>query len=129
MIVLDASCVLELLLGSRLGAQVAQRIQDQACVLHAPELLDLEVAQVLRRLVRSKVLSEERAHDALVDLCDLDLVRHPHLLLLPRVWELRGNLTAYDAAYVALAELLGAPLLTSDAKLASAPGIEVALVQ
>jgi len=90
--------------------------------LHAPHLLDIEVTQVLRRLVRQKEIALARADQALEDLSHLVLERHDHLSLVPRVWQLRDSLTAYDAAYVALAEALDAPLLTSDAKLAGAHG-------
>lgn len=122
MIVLDASAAVELLAGSRLGRAVAARIRPPAESLHAPHLLDLEVAQALRRAVAGGALEPERARQALDDLLLLDLERYPHHRLLPRIWELRDNLTAYDAAYVALAELLDAPLLTADASLAASPG-------
>ena len=122
MIVLDASSAVELLAGSQLGRAVAQRIEDPAESLHAPHLLDLEVAQVLRRQVASGGLAPDRAHRGLQDLALLYLERYPHEQLLPRVWELRENLTAYDAAYVALAEALDCPLLTCDRKLAQTPG-------
>ena len=91
-------------------------------VLHAPHLLDVEVAQVLRRLERAGAVGERRAGEALDDLRALRLVRHEHLPLLTRAWALRHNLSAYDALYVALAEGLGAPLLTLDRRLADAPG-------
>jgi len=90
--------------------------------LHAPHLLDVEVAQVLRRYVREKTISEQRGEEALEDLGDLPLNRYPHDFLLPRVWKLRATLTAYDAVYIALAEVLDAPLLTCDNKIASASG-------
>jgi len=90
--------------------------------LHAPHLIDVEVAQVLRRYVRDKTITAQRGQEALEDLRDLPLSRYPHDFLIPRIWELRATLTAYDAVYVALAELLGAPLLTCDGKIASAPG-------
>ena len=121
MIVIDASALLELLLLTPTGLDVAARVFATKATLHAPELLDLEVAQVLRRYQRDGELSAERAAQALEDLADLRLDRHRHLPLLVRVWELRDNLTAYDAAYVALAELLDAPLLTCDARLSRAP--------
>lgn len=121
MIVVDASALLELLLLTPTGLDVAARVFATDTTLHAPELLDLEVAQVLRRYQRDGELSAERAAQALDDLADLRIDRHPHLPLLARVWELRDNLTAYDAAYVALAELLDAPLLTCDARLGRAP--------
>ena len=90
--------------------------------MHSPHLLDVEVAQVLRRYVREKIISAQRGQEALEDLADIPLSRYPHDFLIPRVWELRATLTAYDAVYVALAELLDAPLLTCDAKIASASG-------
>lgn len=120
MIVLDASAVIELLLGTAPG--VAARIARRGESLHAPHLLDVEVAHVLRRLQASGDLTEERGRQALEDLADLDLERYPHHDLLPRVWELRRNLTAYDAVYVALAEALRAPLLTLDGRLAASAG-------
>lgn len=91
--------------------------------LAAPELIDLEVASVYRRLSSSGRLDDRRARLALADLEALPLVRGAHAGLLARCWELRHNLTVYDAAYVALAEVLSAPLLTADARLAKAPGV------
>ncbi len=90
--------------------------------MHSPHLLDVEVTQVLRRHVARGVISASRAEEALQDLLDLQVTRYPHGLFLWRVWELRNNLTAYDAVYVALAEALDAMLLTCDGKLASAHG-------
>jgi predicted nucleic acid-binding protein len=118
-IVVDASAILEVLLGTRDGARVAERLFTPGETLHAPHLLDLEVAQVLRRYALAGELDAPRGLAALEDLADLPLTRYPHDLLLPRIWELRRNLTAYDAAYVALAEVLAAPLVTRDAALAS----------
>jgi predicted nucleic acid-binding protein len=123
LIVLDASAVLELLLGTRTGAAVARRIAPSRESLHAPHLIDLEVAQALRRYARSGQLSDGRCAEALQDLADLDIRRYPHDVLLPRIWGLRRNATAYDAAYLVLAESLPAPLLTADAKLAKIPGV------
>lgn len=122
MIVLDASAVLELLLATKAGRKVAERIRSPRLSLHVPHLLDLEVVQALRRYVAIGSLGSERARMALENLLDLDFVRHEHDVLLLRIWALRENLTAYDAAYVALAEGLKAPLLTLDRRLASAPG-------
>ena len=122
MIILDASAAIELLLQSPAGLKIEKRIFSPSESLHAPHLLDLEVAQVLRRYVRDHTITAQRGEEALEDLGDLPLSRYPHDLLLPRVWELRETLTAYDAAYVALAELLDAALLTCDGKIASAPG-------
>jgi predicted nucleic acid-binding protein len=90
--------------------------------LAAPELIDLEVASVLRRQFAAGHLDTRRAELALADLVDLPLRRAPHRPLLERCWELRGNLTVYDAAYVALAEALDCDLLTGDARVAKAPG-------
>ena len=119
MIVVDASAILEVLLGTPDGARVAGRLFTPGETLHAPHLLDLEVAQVLRRYALAGELDSARGLEALDDLADLPLTRYPHDLLLPRIWELRRNLTAYDAAYVALAEALAAPLVTRDAALVS----------
>jgi predicted nucleic acid-binding protein len=97
----------------------------------APELIDLEIASAIRGLHRSGQLSEGRARSAIDDLRATDVDRVPHLLLLPRIWELRDNLTAYDAAYVALAERFDEPLVTADRGIASAPGVrcEISLVE
>jgi len=88
--------------------------------LHAPHLIDLEIAQVLRRYVRSAIISAERGAEALTDLVDFPLTRYPHFVLLTRIWQMRHGLTAYDAAYLALAEALDAPLITRDRALARA---------
>ncbi|MBW3611725.1 MAG: type II toxin-antitoxin system VapC family toxin [Actinobacteria bacterium] len=122
MIVLDASAAVELVLRLPLGGKVAQRLADPDEAVHAPHLLGVEVAQVVRRYVHRGELGAQRAVEALGDFADLDVVRHPHEPLLLRMWHLRDNLTAYDATYVALAEALDAPLLTLDAGLANAPG-------
>lgn len=95
---------------------------DTGETLHAPHLLDLEVVQVLRRYHRFEDVSQQRGEQALMDLADLPIERYPHTVFLPRIWDLRNNLTAYDAAYVALAEALAAPLLTCDSKLANVRG-------
>jgi len=121
-IVLDASAAVELVLRLPLGDAVAARLADPDQAVHAPHLLAVEVAQVVRRYVQGGELRPERGEEALRDLADLDVVHHPHEPLLPTIWRLRSNLTAYDAAYVALAEALDAPLLTLDARLARSPG-------
>lgn len=123
MIVLDASAAIELLLGTTLGQRVAERIADPEVALHAPQLLDLEVAQALRRYAAAGVIDAERGRRVLDDLRQLGVTRWDHEPLLPRVWTLRHNFTAYDAAYAALAEALGAVLLTADRRLATAPGL------
>lgn len=122
MIVLDASAALDWLLQTAAGQRIEHRIYSHNESLHAPHLLDLEVGQVLRRLVRGGAISAHRANQAIEDLLDLRITRYPHFVLLPRIWQLRHNLSAYDAAYVALAEKLGAPLLTRDGRLVSASG-------
>lgn len=124
MIVLDASAVLELLLGTTHGHRIAVRIADPTLGLHAPHLVDIEVAQALRRYVMSGQLDVVAATSALENFREFDLERHEHEPLLPRVWALRQNLTAYDAVYVALAEALDTTLLTCDGRLARAPGVK-----
>ena len=123
MMVLDASVLLELLLGTERGRTIAVRIADPAIGLHAPHLADVEVAQALRRYVREGEIGASSAEAALEDLQSLDLERHSHEPLLGRVWALRENLTAYDAVYVALTEALDSTLLTCDGRLARAPGL------
>lgn len=122
MIVVDASATVEWLLHSTAGRRIETRVYAESESLHAPHMLDVEVTQVLRRLVRARAVSPERAEDALSDLLALRIQRHPHASLLPRIWQLRDNVSAYDAAYVALAERLGAALITRDSRLAAAPG-------
>ena len=122
MIVLDASAAVELLLQTTRGRAVASRIRPTAETVACPHLLDLEVVQVLRRYVQLELIPAQRAELAVIHLRQLDVDRHAHEPLLPRIWALRDNLTAYDASYVALAEVLQATLLTADAKLAAAPG-------
>jgi predicted nucleic acid-binding protein len=124
MIVLDASAAIEWLLQTPKAAAIEARLFAESAQRrwHAPHLLDVEVAQVLRKQVTKGAISDARGQEALQDFLDLPLIRYPHDFLLPRMWELRKNLTAYDAAYVALAEALGFPLVTCDANIAGAPG-------
>ena len=122
MIVVDASTLIEVLLNTPSGFRIVERLFDDRETLHTPCLLDIEVVQVLRRYARTGELNETRGLQAIEDLSDFPLTRYPHTLFLPRIWELRQNVTAYDASYIALAEALDAPLLTRDARLASAAG-------
>jgi len=122
MIVVDASALLEALLRTPAARAVEERLFEPQQTLHAPHLLDIEVAQVIRRYAAKGEIDSERGRAALADLADFPVRRYPHDFLLPRVWDLRNNLTAYDAVYVALAEALGAPLLTRDQRLAAAAG-------
>lgn len=108
--------------GSPLSAKLADRIESASNALHAPHLIDLEVASVLRSFETRRLLSGPLAMRAMADLAALDISRYAHERLLPRIWQLRGNLTVYDAAYVALAEILDLPLVTCDRRLAKAPG-------
>jgi len=118
--VLDASAAIDWLLQTAVGKQIESRIYLRGESLHAPHLLDLEVAQVLRRLEREGVIFPRRADKAIQDLLDLRITRYPHFLFLPRMWRIRHNLSVYDAAYVAITEKLAATLITRDARLASA---------
>ncbi len=127
MIVVDASAILEVLLRTPAAGVIEDRILADGETLHAPHLLDLEVAQVLRRYVIVGTMSPDRGTDALDDLRDFRMTRYSHTIFLPRIWELRSNMTAYDAAYIALAESLGATLLTRDRRLSKSPGHDAAI--
>jgi predicted nucleic acid-binding protein len=123
MIVIDASAMVELVIGTPRISSFAKRLaSDLAEDLHAPQIIDLEVASMLRKQVQRRTLSPSAASALLAEFTRQDIVRYEHRDLLARVWQLRGNLTPYDAAYVALAEGLDAPLITCDRKLANAPG-------
>lgn len=122
MIVVDASAALEVLLRTTAAATIEARIFDPSETLHAPHLIDVEVAQVLRRYLLSGQIDEQRGLVTLQTWLAFPVQRYPHETLLPRAWELRANVTAYDGVYVALAEMLDAPLVTHDARLARAPG-------
>ena len=120
MIVADASVVIEVLFGSRSAPAVAERLFEPGQTLHAPHLIDIEVAHVIRRYATIGDIGDDRGRTAIQDLADMPIRRYPHGELLPRVWELQGNLSAYDAVYVALAEALDATLLTRDRRLFAA---------
>jgi predicted nucleic acid-binding protein len=122
MIVVDASAITELLLQTPLGAQVEERLYGAETDLHAPHLLDVEVLSALRQLVRTGEVLAKRAEQAIEDLGLLRVTRHAHLDYAARAWELRENVTTYDAMYLALAESLDATLVTCDGPLAAAPG-------
>ncbi len=127
MMVVDASAMLEMLLQTSRSEEIEEHYLREKGFC-APHLLDLEVAQVLRRYCAAGELSSERAREALLDLQDLGVYRYPHRRFLDRIWELRANVTAYDAVYLALAEVLSAPLLTCDARLVRSPGHDVNFV-
>ena len=121
MIVVDAGVVFTLVAGAEVAARnVALRLGSEQML--APQLVDLEVVSVLRRLVLRRDFPPSLAAASVRHLAELDIARVDHVPLLGRCWELRDNLTSYDAAYVALAEMVGAPLLTTDGRLARASG-------
>ena len=122
MIVLDASAAVDWLLQTPAGRQIETRIYSQNETLHTVHLLDLEVTQVLRRLSAKGVVTTQRADQAVQDLFDLRITRYAHFPILSRVWQLRHSFSAYDAAYIVLAEILAAPLITRDARTASTTG-------
>ncbi len=117
MIVLDASVVVELLTGGRRSEAIRRELARHDEPFIVPHLLDIEVASALRRLASGGRIDAHRAGQFLTALDSLPADRYPHLPLLPRIWELRRNFTAYDAAYIALAEVTGSALYTCDAKL------------
>ena len=122
MIVVDASVMVEIVLRSEAGNRTRTRLLHRSETLHAPHVLDLEVANALRHCLARGEVDDHGGDGALVNLRYIQIERHPHQPLLERIWQLRHNLTAYDAAYLALAERLDAPLLTCDAGLASVAG-------
>lgn len=123
--VIDASALVELLLSTSLGLNVKARLRS-AKSLHAPHLLDVEVAATIRRMNTKKGIGDYEAAAMLKDLLDFPVKRHPHGPFLPQVWKMRHRFTCYDACYLALAQGLGLPVLTCDAKLREAgPFVEV----
>lgn len=128
MIVLDASAAVELLLRTPTGDRVLATLLDCNEPIHAPELLDIEVLHVFRRAVARGAMTKTRAEQAIAILASMPCQRHGHGVLRSRVWRLRHNLSAYDAAYVALAEALDGTLVTCDRGIAAAPGIQAQVV-
>ena len=122
MIVVDASVIVEMLLHTEAGIQIAPHIHTTSSTVHSPHLLDAEVAHVIRRYALAGDIDAERGAEMVDVLRDLVIQRHDHRPLLVRAWELRHSVGAYDALYVALAEALDAPLLTADSRLANAHG-------
>lgn len=118
MIVLDTSALVNVVINR--NAELEERVRTED--IHAPHLVDVEVVHALRRLVATHEVSDERASEALANIDGLSIERYPHGALIDRMWELRHNLTAYDACFIALSEALGAALVTSDGRLARAPG-------
>jgi predicted nucleic acid-binding protein len=122
-IVLDASSALDLLLNlPPRAAKIKDRLRREAETLHAPHLIDAEIFSAIRHHVRRGILAEERGRLALQDLRELRLTRYPISPLVDRMWELRENVSGFDAAYVALSEALAAPLVTTDRRLARTRG-------
>jgi predicted nucleic acid-binding protein len=127
MIVLDTSAAVDWLLQTPAGLRIEQRIYAQHDTLHSVHLLDVEFVRVLRHLVREGTVNPKRAGEAIEDLGALRITRYAPVLLLQRIWQLRRNLTACDAAYLALAEKLQAPLITRAQRIAAAPGHTAAI--
>ncbi len=123
--VLDASVAVEFLLNTARGRRLGARLSDDAEVVHAPHLIDIEIAHVFRRYVLDGTIAEARAVRALGHWRSLEVEKYPHEPFLDRIWDLRNNVSAYDAVYVALAETLGESLVTGDRRLAGSPGLNV----
>jgi predicted nucleic acid-binding protein len=120
--------MVEWLQHSRTGLKVDRVIVAQSDPIHAPHLIDIEVVDAIRRHLRLGALTDRRAQQAFWDLIHVPCVRHEHYPFLPRIWELRNNVSPYDAVYIALTEFLGAKLLTCDGGLAAAPGHKARIV-
>lgn len=123
MLVLDTSGAVELLLNTAAGKRVAKRVENPAVSIHVPHLIDVEIAHVLRRYALHGTLSSTRGALALDQWRALDVERYSYELFLGRIWQLRDNVSAYDAVYISLAEALGAVLVTGDGRLLGAPGL------
>jgi predicted nucleic acid-binding protein len=123
MLVIDTSAILDAIAARQPAPGLTERLSDDGD-LHAPHLIDIEILHALRRMRIRDEITAERAADARTDFAETALLRYPHEPLSDRIWELRHNLTAYDAAFVALAETLDAPLITCDSRLASSSGHE-----
>lgn len=122
MVVIDASVLVELILRTPAGVTLEARIREELPLVCAPHLIDIEAAHVLRRFVLRGEIGAERGKTAFRDLAEFPIFRYPHPPLLAGIWLLRNNLSAYDASYVELAEMLQAPLLTRDRRLAGSSG-------
>ena len=126
MMVIDCSATVAFLVGGEHAEWVEDVIVKEE--LQAPHLLDLEVANVLRGLVRGRIVSDRRAWRALEDLVQLAVERYSHIPFIERIWQLRTNLSAHDASYVALAEELATPLVTTDRRLERVPGLRTTVL-
>lgn len=122
MIVIDASAALEVLLQTPAARAIQARLFEPPQRLAAPHLIDLEVAQILRKSALGGIVTAVACQTAFDNWRLFPVTRYAHDLLLPRIWALRQNLSAYDASYIAVAEMLNAPLVTHDGRLANAPG-------
>jgi len=122
LIVLDASAAVDLLLRLGAVARIEARLLQFGETLHVPYIFDVEVLEAFRRRALRRELTGHRAGEALEDFAALDVIRYPHLPLVERIWALRSNVSVFDAAYLALAEALDAPVVTADARLARSPG-------
>lgn len=129
MIVVDASALTEVLLQTELGLRVERHLKAAGDDIFAPHLIDYDVAQALRRYANNGEVSEQRGRTALADLRAFNLIRFTFDYLTERIWDLRRNLSAYDAAYVALAEMLDVPLLTCDRRIERAPGVNARFLE
>lgn len=125
LLVLDASSAIEFLLNTDAGKRIATRVENPAVSIHVPHLIDLEIMHVLRRYTHRGLLSGAHGALALAQWRAVDLERYAHEPFLDRIWQLRDNLSAYDAVYVALTEALAAVLVTGDRHLVRAPGLRI----